>query len=42
MTMLPHSVLLRTQEPRVPGAAFAALGSCFRRNTRFLTKENAA
>ncbi|MDB5574944.1 MAG: hypothetical protein JWR80_120 [Bradyrhizobium sp.] len=28
------AVLLRTQEPRVAGVVLAALGSCFRRNTK--------
>src|SRR3569623_1540212 len=29
----PHSVFLRTQEPRATSAAFGTLGSCVRRNT---------
>jgi hypothetical protein len=30
------AVLLRTQEPRVTSVALAALGSCFRRNTKMV------
>ena len=31
--LIPTTVLLRTQEPRVPRGVLAALDSCLRRNT---------